>query len=479
MRLVITLIFIFLISSGCKSYQMLDGRAKFVYFTVDSSVFSDSSFPQQWIYYHDILNLNGNVVRPVELKSNTTTPVLIAYPTFFSMYDEFLVYPGEHILIKKDRLNYFTFEKVNGSNQRNKELSFFRVYDSLRNYPDILGPRLLSLDSVFILEEKLKNTLNYLEIENATIFDSLIAIYTTSEKFKSIISTYKQNQHFNQLYGFYLQHKDTLRAYGLYKEKCLNLFAKLNDVSEKADLLGVETSLNQMANEILPYPIEKVRRSNEFNMDFDSISKFFRGIPRDYLLSQLIYRVFTRRIPVSSEWMAKYDSLCKDTEYKNLVYKFIERQRKNDQIARKNSIDSNGLLAAGRKKITGLEKLISSNKGNLIILDFWASWCEPCLKEIPAMEHLRKQYEKKKVSFIAISLDRDQQGWEKYLLSTKADPKDNYLLINPFASSFKKDMEIDAIPRYILIDKEGNIVDNDAPRPSDPQLKELIDKYLQ
>ena len=54
-----------------------------------------------------------------------------------------------------------------------------------------------------------------------------------------------------------------------------------------------------------------------------------------------------------------------------------------------------------------------------------------------------------------------------------------YLLINSSASSFSQQMQIETIPRYILIDKEGNIVDRDAPRPSDPKLKELIDKYLQ
>ena len=117
--------------------------------------------------------------------------------------------------------------------------------------------------------------------------------------------------------------------------------------------------------------------------------------------------------------------------------------------------------------------------GKYVYVDVWATWCGPCIREIPALKEIEKQYQGKNIHFVSISIDepRDYEKWramvtEKELVGFQLMSDDNW------QSKFVTDYGILGIPRFILIDPQGNIVDADAPRPSDPKLKELLDKLI-
>ncbi len=93
--------FLLLIVTSCRTYNMLDGKSRPVYLTPDSFVFNDSDYTQQKVYYQDLLNIRGNFVNLVDLKEGKTSFAIIHQPTFFNIYGQFLVYPGERITIKK------------------------------------------------------------------------------------------------------------------------------------------------------------------------------------------------------------------------------------------------------------------------------------------------------------------------------------------------------------------------------------------
>ena len=105
-------------------------------------------------------------------------------------------------------------------------------------------------------------------------------------------------------------------------------------------------------------------------------------------------------------------------------------------------------------------------------IDVWATWCGPCKQELPYMKELEEKY-KGKISFVGISVDKDRDAWEERI--GQGDMPGLQLHAGAEAS-FMESYGIQGIPRFILLDKYGRIIDPDAPRPS---AKELIEKVLE
>jgi hypothetical protein len=93
-----------------------------------------------------------------------------------------------------------------------------------------------------------------------------------------------------------------------------------------------------------------------------------------------------------------------------------------------------------------------------------------------ASKKMQKGYEKKGINFIYI--DDNPAAWEKAANQIGLNEKESYLLPKGNDSDFSRKNKITSIPRYLLIDKNGKVIDSNAPRPSDPNLKELFDKLL-
>ena len=126
----------------------------------------------------------------------------------------------------------------------------------------------------------------------------------------------------------------------------------------------------------------------------------------------------------------------------------------------------------------GTSKL-SDFEGKFVYIDVWATWCGPCIREIPSLKALEKDYHDKNIAFLSISIDeeKDYEKWrnmvvEKELTGVQLMADSNW------SSKFVTDYGIIGIPRFILLDTEGKIVSADAMRPSDPGLRTLLDTLL-
>ncbi len=116
-------------------------------------------------------------------------------------------------------------------------------------------------------------------------------------------------------------------------------------------------------------------------------------------------------------------------------------------------------------------------KGKYVYVDVWATWCGPCIREIPSLKKIEKQYHDKNIAFVSMSVDRktDYDKWRKMVEEEELSgiqlyaPKGN-------KSEFYTNYGIMGIPRFILIDPEGNIVNANAPRPSSEKLIETFNE---
>ncbi|MDP2159084.1 MAG: TlpA disulfide reductase family protein [Flavobacterium sp.] len=127
------------------------------------------------------------------------------------------------------------------------------------------------------------------------------------------------------------------------------------------------------------------------------------------------------------------------------------------------------------ENINGGKTSLESLKGKFVYIDVWATWCGPCIAEIPALKEVEKEYHGKNIEFVSISIDdkKDHEKWKK-MVANKELKGIQLFADNDWKSDFVKNYAIDGIPRFILIDTEGKIVNADAPRPSDAKLKELL-----
>lgn len=137
-------------------------------------------------------------------------------------------------------------------------------------------------------------------------------------------------------------------------------------------------------------------------------------------------------------------------------------------------------LIDGRKEKLELNNLIKTKyKNKVIVVDFWASWCMPCRKAMPFSKQLRTEYKNKEVVFIYISVDKEFDKWE--MASQKEGlflDKNNFMALNYPNMLFYKEIQLNAIPRYLIYNKKGELVHKNAPSPDSKEIRTELNKYL-
>ena len=134
------------------------------------------------------------------------------------------------------------------------------------------------------------------------------------------------------------------------------------------------------------------------------------------------------------------------------------------------------------KNITGnilpLAEVIEKHRGKVIYMDMWASSCGPCRKEMPASRRLKDRLDSGGVIFMYISSDRNESDWKRAVKEYDlGDIGENYRIVSA-ESKFLKEIKFRYIPRYLVFDTDGRLVNLDAPRPSSSEIINEIGKYI-
>lgn len=128
------------------------------------------------------------------------------------------------------------------------------------------------------------------------------------------------------------------------------------------------------------------------------------------------------------------------------------------------------------RTIDGKEIRLSDyvGKKQLILLDFWASWCIPCIQEVPLLKKLQEKYKNQGLQIVGVSVDSDREKWQGAL--DKHQPAGIQISeLKGWESTSRVDYGVQAIPFTVLIDASGKIL---ARNPHGPLLEEIIEKYF-
>lgn len=200
----------------------------------------------------------------------------------------------------------------------------------------------------------------------------------------------------------------------------------------------------------------------------DSIAKvYFTGEPYDLALFQILHDRMRsvegmKGRPGFEKYYAETDSIYKKYEkaFNNPMYYEHLYSKLEDNLAERRPAKDFVL-----KDLKGNEVKLSDFKGKVVYLDFWATNCGPCVAEIPDANKLKAQFKNQDVVFLYVSMDRSVDHLTNFIFNRGFDG--NHLQApKGFASQVALDYGISAIPHYFLIDKKGNIANNNAPRPS-------------
>jgi len=127
------------------------------------------------------------------------------------------------------------------------------------------------------------------------------------------------------------------------------------------------------------------------------------------------------------------------------------------------------------KNYNGGSNSLKDFKGKYVFIDIWATWCLNCWEEFPYLKKLEDKYKDKNIVFVSLSCDRFEKEWRNAIKKEK--PGGIQLLADEREDSFFKAYAVSGIPRYILLDPDGRIIDYNAPRPSDQEaLKKLFEE---
>ena len=298
------------------------------------------------------------------------------------------------------------------------------------------------------------------DFRNAVDIDSQLApinflLYHPVKKQKGFNA---YNKEFNEVPEFYRQFirpgkftDASILRVGEARE-FMNHYVKLNMalfVSEESRNLSQAEKLKRMLNAISNDTLKSLFLNDQMlQLEINNLSEF-REIVQPF-------QKYAKTAPAKNTYQGIYKSFIGDTAY-------IGKSAYNFSLP-----DTNGRMVS-----------MKDFKGKVVFIDVWATWCGPCKAQFPFLKEIEEEYrDNPNIVFAGISIDRakDHDKWIKMIR------KENLVglqLLDDTGKAFAKPYDISAIPRFMLIDKQGRWIEIRCPLPEAKEnLKRYLDKAL-
>jgi len=220
--------------------------------------------------------------------------------------------------------------------------------------------------------------------------------------------------------------------------------------------------------------------ANRLENKYNNIKRFVRNDTlKNYLLTELLV-FFLDKEPDNYQLIFEdYKKTCTNKKQIDILSGMYQAYMAKDTLP--NIQLSDKALGIPVSDVSGqtfaLGTQLDKYKNKILLLDFWASWCGPCLAEIPYLKQLEKKYNAK-IVFISLSEDKSKLSWSVAM-------RQNDLNGNQFLMEFGQrkallqELNIKTIPRFVLMTSSGKVLNGNLPGLNETQrVSKIIDKAL-
>lgn len=200
----------------------------------------------------------------------------------------------------------------------------------------------------------------------------------------------------------------------------------------------------------------------------------YRGAVKEHAQAKLIMSMIDAEEANAQQLNTDFQRTATDTGLKRLVSKRYEKLAKFLAAPLPNGAK---LHTISDSNPATFKQVLAEHKGKVLYIDFWASWCKPCIAEMRFSKDLHQNYQGKNVAFLYFSSDETEGSWKANIARYHLNGS-HYLMGNNFKNKAYEALQVYGLPRYVLIDQTGKVVLSSAPPPSSPDAKKEIDKLL-
>lgn len=206
-----------------------------------------------------------------------------------------------------------------------------------------------------------------------------------------------------------------------------------------------------------------------------SLNSFSGGV-KDLLLTWLLSRLLKANMQPDDYVLDSYKRHVKDAYLRERMIEVVQGEEKLLSVANWNPESSMiDKIAVPTDLI--FQNLIAPHKGKVVYVIFWGTWCGPCIDEIPHTNALFASLKDEPVVFLYLGVSSPTDTWKKVIAKLNIAGS-HYNLNEEEYRYLKNKFKINGVPRHLLIDKNGNIVQSHAPGASDEGLKVQIENLF-
>ena len=249
-----------------------------------------------------------------------------------------------------------------------------------------------------------------------------------------------------------IQREDTAHLSGAQINRLLTDINSINEQIKAVDIVYIEGHSNSYLSGYL-----LTRHTKK--LPVDSIERLYSALTTDVKISTIGHQILAYVYPLTDDNEFRKANPLVDQQ-------FDQRLRDLHSVHELDFRDTLGNIVR-----------LSSFKGKYLVIDFWASWCKPCIQNVPALDQLINHYSADSIQFISISVDDNLVAWKRAIVQHQIA---GVQLLDPagFHGLAAMYCKVLWVPTYLVIDPNGQIIKYDAPQAVEPELKVLLDKLL-
>lgn len=295
------------------------------------------------------------------------------------------------------------------------------------------------------------------------------ALSAEDKRIQKIIIQYDYLLTYNNYRKFYQYHTKTEPV---LPADYLNPVKTMNMDDEEAFQYSNEYRLLIIENYLYAQK-ELLKKDSTFSM-IDYVESNIKGLKSEKIKNRLVSMLFRYIKPENKKI---------EEDYKKIMSLLTDEYLKKDLVRRyavAKSTDK-GMVSAdfNYENYTGGKTNLADFKGKYVYVEVWATWCGPCIREMPELKTLIAEYKDKNIVFVSISVDekKSYDKWKKVIADKKVGGV-QLISDKELGSDFMKFYGVSLLPRSILLGPDGKLVNSTAPRPSSPETRPYLNNLL-